>query len=73
MNENLVPDPNRLGKICFESFESIPKTGKPILNTEWTVMSCIAKYHHDTKQIDVIAIGTGKFHIEMILKIVFEN
>lgn len=60
MNENLVPDPNQLGSACFESFESIPKTGKPIKNTEWTVMSCIATYQHDTNEIDVIAIGTGK-------------
>lgn len=59
-----VPDPNRLGKICFESFESIPKTGKPIRNTEWTVMSCIAMYQHDLNQIDVIAIGTGRIQTE---------
>lgn len=61
MDENLAPDPNELGKKCLESFESIPKTGKPIINTEWTVMSCIALYQHDTNQIDVIAIGTGKY------------
>lgn len=69
MNENLTPDPNELGKICFELFESIPKTGKPIINVEWTVMSCIAQYEHDTNRIEVIAIGTGKIQIEIIQRV----
>lgn len=61
-----VPDPNELGKICLESFESLAKTGKPVIN-EWTVLSCICMYRHGN-QIDVVAIGTGKqfIPIEML-------
>lgn len=67
MDKNLVPDPNEFGRICLELFETIPKTGKPILNTEWTVMTCIAKYQHDTNKIGVIAIGTGKISNQNLL------
>lgn len=68
MNNIVIPDPNRLGQICLESFEHLPKTGKPKCNTEWTVLSCIAQHQHDTREVNVIAIGTGnsqllfKFH-----------
>lgn len=61
MNANFVPDANQLAKICLKTFESIPKTGKPTLDKEWTVLSCIAKYHQKSHEIDVVAIGTGKF------------
>lgn len=63
MNNTNVPDANRLAKICLQTFESIPKSGKPATAKEWTVLSCIAKYHHQTDVIQVVSIGTGKFHI----------
>lgn len=67
MEKNLVPDPNELGKICSASFDTMPKTGKPIINSEWTVMSCVALYQHDTKQITVVAIGSGKYLFQLNL------
>lgn len=60
MSTSLVPDSERLAKLCFQTFESIPKTGKPILGKEWTVLSCIAKYEHQTNQMEIVSMGTGK-------------
>lgn len=59
MSRNLVPDANRLAKVCLQFVDTLPKTGKPIHNHEWTVLSCIAKFTHETNLIEVIAIGTG--------------
>lgn len=61
MNKTFIPDANVLAEVCLKTFKSIPKTGKPTLDKEWTVLSCIAKYHHGTKHIDVVSIGTGKY------------
>lgn len=55
-----VPEADRLVKICFETFESLLKKGKPSLGKEWTVLSCIAKYNHVSKEIEVVSLGTGK-------------
>lgn len=55
----IVPDADRLTKICYQTFESISKTGKPILDKEWTVFSCIVKYEHQTKDLEVVSLGTG--------------
>lgn len=55
-----VPEADRLVEICFKTFESLSKKGKPILGKEWTVLSCIAKYNHISKEIGVVALGTGK-------------
>ncbi|XP_055301321.1 tRNA-specific adenosine deaminase 1 [Sitodiplosis mosellana] len=59
MSPIAVPDADRLAKICYQTFESISKTGKPILGKEWTVLSCIAKYEHHTKDLEVVSLGTG--------------
>lgn len=61
MSINFVPDANRLAEICLNFIDTIPKTGKPLLNQEWTVLSCIAKFQHETNEIEVIAAGTGKY------------
>lgn len=62
MNEICVPNANHLAEICLKLFETIPKTGKPTLQMEWTVLSCIAKYQHQSNVIDVVAFGTGKLN-----------
>lgn len=60
MNESeIIPDAIALTEKCFCAFEAIGRTGKPILYKEWTVLSCIVKYDHQTKEMDVISIGTG--------------
>lgn len=59
MNSTIVPDADRLAKICYQTFESISKTGKPIVDKEWTVLSCIVKYEHATKDLNVVSLGTG--------------
>lgn len=58
--ENFAPDANRISAICLEKFESLPKTGKPILGKEWTVLSAIVKFDHSSKEFEVVAMGTGK-------------
>lgn len=63
MSEIEIPDPNQLAQLCFNIFDSLPKSGKPIANKEWTVLSCIAKYHHETMNIEIVALGTGKLII----------
>lgn len=59
MNRTIIPDADRLAKICYQTFESISKTGKPIVEKEWTVLSCIVKYEHATKDLEVVSLGTG--------------
>lgn len=56
----MLPNANHLAKVCLQLIDTLQKTGKPIHNQEWTVYSCIAKLTHDTNEIEVIAIGTGK-------------
>lgn len=55
-----IPDANKVTNICLEAFESIAKTGKPIANKEWTVLTCIIQYDHPNKNIEVVSLGTGK-------------
>lgn len=31
MTTTFVPDANRLAKVCYQTFESISKRGKPVL------------------------------------------
>ena len=61
---DLVPDADQLAKICYHTFESISKTGKPILGKEWTVQSCIVKYERHTRDLEVVSLGTGKKAIQ---------
>lgn len=58
-NNTNLPDPNRLAEMCLIKFEQLPKTGKPIPNREWTVLSCIVQYNHSNDAIDIVALGTG--------------
>lgn len=67
MNEICVPNANHLAEICLKLFETIPKTGKPTLDKEWTVLSCIAKYHRRSKEIEVVAFGTGTINYLVFL------
>lgn len=60
-NNESLPDPNRLAEMCLLKFGQLPKTGKPIPNMEWTVLSCIAQYNRIDDTIDVVALGTGNF------------
>lgn len=60
-NNESLPDPNRLAEMCLLKFEQLPKTGKPIPNKEWTVLSCIVQYNRIDDTIDVVALGTGDF------------
>lgn len=55
-----IPDANKVTNICLQTFETIAKTGKPIANKEWTVLTCIIQYDHRTENIEVVSLGTGK-------------
>lgn len=56
---NKYPDANKVAALCLRAFETISKSGKPLLDKEWTVLSCIVKYDHQINGMDVISIGTG--------------
>lgn len=61
MNEQkYIPDANKVSNVCLLAFESIAKTGKPIADKEWTVLTCIVQYDHQTENIEVVSLGTGK-------------
>lgn len=60
MEGRIYPDANNIVDICFEFFEKLPKAGKPIVDNEWTVLSCIIQSNDITKQMEVVALGTGK-------------
>lgn len=49
---------NKLSNICYNHFDSLPKTGKP-KETEWTVLSCIVKEDSNSFTYEVVALGTG--------------
>lgn len=48
---------NRVNNVCVKFFNSLPKTGKPILNQEWTVLTCFVQRIDDDLQ--VVSLGTG--------------
>lgn len=54
-----IPEADRIVRICFNMFDSLSKKGKPILGKEWTVLSCIVKYNHISKELEVVSLGTG--------------
>lgn len=60
MNGKLVPEANVIAEICLKKFDSLAKTGKPIYGKEWTVLTCIVQYNHSSKEMEVVALGTGK-------------
>lgn len=71
MGEMVYPDTNRLASACLNLFDSIPKTGKPVADKEWTILSCIAKFNHQTEEIEVVSLGTGKITIIFIISYMF--
>lgn len=49
--ENLVRN-------CFNVYDKLPKTGKPI-EKEWTVLSCFIEYDKSNENLEVVSLGTG--------------
>lgn len=60
MGELYVLDANRVAHHCIDTFNSIPKTGKPIESKEWTVLSCILLFNRRTDDLQVVSLGTGE-------------
>lgn len=54
-----VPDATRIENLCIAKFNELPKTGKPLIDKEWTVLSCILQWNSGTDALDVVALGTG--------------
>ncbi|XP_053691970.1 tRNA-specific adenosine deaminase 1 [Sabethes cyaneus] len=54
-------DANKISKICLEKFGCLPKTGKPKIDFEWTILSAIVQVEtkDDNVKMDVVALGTG--------------
>lgn len=57
----MVPDVDRVGNICLSKFDQLPKMGKPLIDKEWTVMSCIVEFKQIDDTLEVVALGTGDF------------
>lgn len=60
MNESHVVDAERIARICYETYNSLPKAGKSVGNEEWTVLSCILSFNKATDVLHVVALGTGE-------------
>lgn len=50
---------NCIAKISLAKFNSLPKTGKPNLNKEWTVLSTIIQHDTIKNSLTVVSLGTG--------------
>ncbi|XP_058450038.1 tRNA-specific adenosine deaminase 1 [Malaya genurostris] len=52
---------DKISKICLEKFDSLPKTGKPNVEFEWTILSTIVKVEisDGDPKLAVVALGTG--------------
>lgn len=50
---------HRITKISLSKFNSLPKSGKPILNKEWTVLSTILQHDTNSDSLLVVSLGTG--------------
>lgn len=50
---------NEISDLCLKTFNNLPKTGKPNPETEWTILSCILKINDETKNMEVVSLGTG--------------
>ncbi|XP_055638089.1 tRNA-specific adenosine deaminase 1 [Toxorhynchites rutilus septentrionalis] len=49
---------NRIAEACLEKFERLPKTGKPNLEFEWTILSAIVLVDGGS-EIEIVSMGTG--------------
>ncbi|XP_055540932.1 tRNA-specific adenosine deaminase 1 [Wyeomyia smithii] len=52
---------NKIAKICLEKFDSLPKTGKPKIDFEWTILSAMVQLERKNSEVkmEVVALGTG--------------
>lgn len=55
-----VPAAKRVAQHCIDTFAGIPRTGKPIDNKEWTVLSGILLFNERTDDLQVVSLGTGE-------------
>ncbi|KAH8353172.1 hypothetical protein KR084_009427, partial [Drosophila pseudotakahashii] len=47
-----------IADLCFQKFESLPKTGKPTAN-QWTVLAGIVEFNRRTGDSKLVALGCG--------------
>lgn len=59
MTNRIKLDTERVTKACFSLYEKLPKSGKPITQKEWTVLSCVLKYQSNINDLEVVSLGTG--------------
>ncbi|XP_058815972.1 tRNA-specific adenosine deaminase 1 [Topomyia yanbarensis] len=52
---------DRISKVSLEKFDSLPKTGKPNADFQWTILSAIVKVESNNvdSNVEVVALGTG--------------
>lgn len=55
----MVPETERVINLCLNKFNGISKSGKPVKDTEWTVLSCILQYNCKIDDLQVVSLGTG--------------
>lgn len=53
-------DAKRVAKHCIDKFYGLSRTGKPIDNKEWTVLSCILLFDEQRDDLQVVSLGTGE-------------
>ncbi|XP_017068135.2 tRNA-specific adenosine deaminase 1 [Drosophila eugracilis] len=52
------PSVQDIAELCFEKFESLPKTGKPTEN-QWTILAGIVEFNRQTGSSQLVALGCG--------------
>ncbi|XP_016962170.1 tRNA-specific adenosine deaminase 1 [Drosophila biarmipes] len=52
------PSVQDIAELCFQKFESLPKTGKPSAN-QWTVLAGIVEFNRQTGASQLVALGCG--------------
>ncbi|XP_017014719.2 tRNA-specific adenosine deaminase 1 [Drosophila takahashii] len=52
------PSVQDIAELCFQKFESLPKTGKPTAK-QWTILAGIVEFNRRTEDSQLVALGCG--------------
>ncbi|CAL9695402.1 unnamed protein product [Knipowitschia caucasica] len=55
--------PDEIASLCYAHFQSLPRTGKPEVGREWTLLSAVVQVTRSTDsdpvKMEVVSLGTG--------------
>ncbi|KAJ0029165.1 hypothetical protein NQD34_004162 [Periophthalmus magnuspinnatus] len=58
-----VMDPDEIAALCYERFHALPRTGKPEVGREWTLLAAVVQVtrnaNSNTAVKEVVSLGTG--------------